>query len=583
MLGIFDIHMPLLYGEGNNAFRRLQEHILEKFEDYTIFAWEDDENGAIHAELGLLAPSPAVFQRTRGLWKGQYSDLESLTVIGPNRLGVSANALRLHSARLPMTVTSRGIYMQVPVAHRTRRRNSKFKSAIVLCGISNKHLSKESWLCLEIEQLPSTTGVVCRSAEALRAMDNDDIKMLEVEQLYGLGQTQWISDTLSVSLQGTLLCGVVIDVLANFSSVDPVLLSQQKIDSTCHFGCTSCYRKTVQSSRSDCPETLDGPTNQIASDTSNLSQNDDTEDNLGTPEMKGDAASRKDSFYRSKQNIDIHKLEATLANIYQDLSPLFLRLLLCCLLSLIHEPHFKKSFILVAEVVHDLNVCISDCYTIGCFVVRVFDAACNQWFRVEYDTIDTAAATTSRLRLLTRIIGCCEALATDPQDKLGITITQASLRALLSQEPLLNFSNLQPQTTCKTNEMLATYTTATSFMQQLRLLHEHEPPSTPPLDLVDWAVKTATKWSQDIPAQELRLLFHNFHSLWTSGDHQESTLSSSDKVDYCMARLLYHCITRQIDTFSELDDAFLYDLEIHGLDWRPVAKAIHFTTATSLI
>jgi hypothetical protein len=120
-------------------------------------------------------------------------------------------------------------------------------------------------------------------------------------------------------------------------------------------------------------------------------------------------------------------------------------------------------------------------------------------------------------------------------------------------------------------------------MQQLRLLHEHEPPCTTPLDLVDWAVKTATKWSQDVPAQELRLLFHNFHGLWISGDHQESTLSSSDEVDYCIARLLYHCITRQIDTFSELDDDFFYDLKMHGLDWRSVAKEMHFTTATSLI
>ncbi|KIM98685.1 hypothetical protein OIDMADRAFT_66246, partial [Oidiodendron maius Zn] len=39
LLGIFDIHMPLLYGEGKRAFRRLQEEILkvQPFE-HTLFA-----------------------------------------------------------------------------------------------------------------------------------------------------------------------------------------------------------------------------------------------------------------------------------------------------------------------------------------------------------------------------------------------------------------------------------------------------------------------------------------------------------------------------------------------------------------
>ncbi|KAF6807474.1 het domain containing protein, partial [Colletotrichum musicola] len=45
MLGIFDINMPLLYGEGNRAFTRLQEEILKTSTDETLFSWswsEDD-------------------------------------------------------------------------------------------------------------------------------------------------------------------------------------------------------------------------------------------------------------------------------------------------------------------------------------------------------------------------------------------------------------------------------------------------------------------------------------------------------------------------------------------------------------
>ncbi|PIL23332.1 hypothetical protein GSI_14643 [Ganoderma sinense ZZ0214-1] len=39
LLGIFDINMPTLYGEGNRAFRRLQEEIMRRIPDQSLFAW----------------------------------------------------------------------------------------------------------------------------------------------------------------------------------------------------------------------------------------------------------------------------------------------------------------------------------------------------------------------------------------------------------------------------------------------------------------------------------------------------------------------------------------------------------------
>jgi len=38
LLGIFDINMLLLYGEGSNAFKRLQEEIIKQLIDYSLFA-----------------------------------------------------------------------------------------------------------------------------------------------------------------------------------------------------------------------------------------------------------------------------------------------------------------------------------------------------------------------------------------------------------------------------------------------------------------------------------------------------------------------------------------------------------------
>ncbi|KAH8899088.1 HET-domain-containing protein [Thozetella sp. PMI_491] len=42
LLGILGINMPLLYGEGSQAFFRLQEQILRQCEDYTLLLWNGE-------------------------------------------------------------------------------------------------------------------------------------------------------------------------------------------------------------------------------------------------------------------------------------------------------------------------------------------------------------------------------------------------------------------------------------------------------------------------------------------------------------------------------------------------------------
>jgi hypothetical protein len=61
LLGLFDIQMPLLYGEGEKAFIRLQEEILKTTDDYSLFAWSaDTSDKSIYR--GLLARSPHEFR-----------------------------------------------------------------------------------------------------------------------------------------------------------------------------------------------------------------------------------------------------------------------------------------------------------------------------------------------------------------------------------------------------------------------------------------------------------------------------------------------------------------------------------------
>ena len=71
MMGIFEINMPTLYGEGRNAFQRLQEEIMRKNIDTTLFAWGDVDHKLPstidpwdrldYPEMYLFAPSPEQF------------------------------------------------------------------------------------------------------------------------------------------------------------------------------------------------------------------------------------------------------------------------------------------------------------------------------------------------------------------------------------------------------------------------------------------------------------------------------------------------------------------------------------------
>jgi hypothetical protein len=65
LLGIFDINMAMLYGEGAKAFIRLQEQILGQGADTSLFLWSDLQTN--QEFTGLLAPNPACFREMRSI------------------------------------------------------------------------------------------------------------------------------------------------------------------------------------------------------------------------------------------------------------------------------------------------------------------------------------------------------------------------------------------------------------------------------------------------------------------------------------------------------------------------------------
>lgn len=62
LFGLFDVNMPLLYGEGGEkAFLRLQEVITLATSDLSLFAWKSDMRQARQDISGIFSPSPRFF------------------------------------------------------------------------------------------------------------------------------------------------------------------------------------------------------------------------------------------------------------------------------------------------------------------------------------------------------------------------------------------------------------------------------------------------------------------------------------------------------------------------------------------
>jgi hypothetical protein len=88
MLGIFDLNLTMLYGEGHKAFARLQKEIINEIPDESIFVWSatDDLSGT---PMSILAPHPRFFSVCRR----QHIELDTYFQREP--LSHSANGLKL--------------------------------------------------------------------------------------------------------------------------------------------------------------------------------------------------------------------------------------------------------------------------------------------------------------------------------------------------------------------------------------------------------------------------------------------------------------------------------------------------------
>jgi hypothetical protein len=113
LFGIFGVNMPLLYGEGERAFVRLQEEILKEVDDHSIFAWGllKDSDTNLESSYGVLAVSPAAFAGS-----------ESVIPIPSGK-----------SESQPSSMTNKGLRIEVPLLNRAITENLSHPVALLNC------------------------------------------------------------------------------------------------------------------------------------------------------------------------------------------------------------------------------------------------------------------------------------------------------------------------------------------------------------------------------------------------------------------------------------------------------------------
>ncbi|KAI6013252.1 heterokaryon incompatibility protein-domain-containing protein [Pisolithus marmoratus] len=122
LLGLFDVNMPMLYGEGSKAFQRLQLEIIRVSSDHSIFAW--NPRGQFEWRGSVLANDPSHFQGCHDIERVYNGFVDTLgafmrqDILGRTIDRVKFMLLRRRMRSLQLSrwdVTNLGIQMTLPV------------------------------------------------------------------------------------------------------------------------------------------------------------------------------------------------------------------------------------------------------------------------------------------------------------------------------------------------------------------------------------------------------------------------------------------------------------------------------------
>lgn len=122
LLGLFDVNMPLLYGEGKKAFIRLQQEIMKVSDDHSLFVWGLAAQPLTLETFAEIAESTS-FQPSHGLLAQSAADFRICKGIHP---------IHHLQSELPPVFTDNGLQIRLPIVRR-----AGISCAAVSCTMDN--------------------------------------------------------------------------------------------------------------------------------------------------------------------------------------------------------------------------------------------------------------------------------------------------------------------------------------------------------------------------------------------------------------------------------------------------------------
>lgn len=193
MLGIFNVNMAPLYGEGVKAFIRLQKTLMEDSTDESLFAWTVPEDTLLRCyerrgkvptwapkTWGLLAPSPDCFTK--------YRDIVVIPegVVPRLRGGYSWTQ---HGVMFEMPSRSSGNFLYTDFRRKERlfplncwKRGQDGKPYTVQVLLGKRHKNDQTYTRIQLDKLGLGLGVKVASKPTTNTSHSEETTPLIVEQ-----------------------------------------------------------------------------------------------------------------------------------------------------------------------------------------------------------------------------------------------------------------------------------------------------------------------------------------------------------------------------------------------------------------
>jgi len=183
LMGIFGIFMPMLYGEGERAFIRLQEEIMKTSEDHSLFAWRSN-----HDHGGILATSPSAFVDS-----GDIVQISPFILVS-NPLTTSSRGVRLTARLLEKDQHGLGLaILECTLQGMARMESMRLAIYIRDVSLKNQDFVREQSTKLELVHLNqsllllSPTDLYIRQWRSIRSKKLEDIEKCAVK-FHGAGE-----------------------------------------------------------------------------------------------------------------------------------------------------------------------------------------------------------------------------------------------------------------------------------------------------------------------------------------------------------------------------------------------------------